>query len=114
MAGAAELGRLSSGEFHRVMERSRYPAAPRTGNATDARDPGIDTMKSAEGRASKLADETTSVVVGEPRLLTTRASAAGRAEAAADQGQRYPAAAEALTPRQQQALVRRYEPVDHP
>jgi len=40
--------------------------------------------------------------------LTRCASAAGRAEAAADQlGQRYPAAAEVLTPRQQQALVRR-------
>ena len=39
------------------------------------------------------------------RCLTTCASAAGRAEAAADQLQKYPAAAEALTPRQQQALV---------
>jgi hypothetical protein len=39
---------------------------------------------------------------------TTCASAAGRAEAAAFQvGQRCPAAAKALTPRQQQALVRR-------
>jgi hypothetical protein len=38
--------------------------------------------------------------------LTNRASAAGRAEAAADhQEQRYPAAAEAPTPRRQQALV---------
>src|SRR6266508_2012280 len=41
-------------------------------------------------------------------LLTPCASAAGRAEAAADQlSQRYFAAAEALTPRQQQARVRR-------
>jgi len=37
--------------------------------------------------------------------LTTCASAAGRAAAAADQVQTYLAAAEALTPRQQQALV---------
>jgi hypothetical protein len=40
------------------------------------------------------------------RCLTACASAAGRAAAAADQVQRYRAAAEALTPRQQQALVR--------
>ncbi len=38
--------------------------------------------------------------------LTTSASAAGHAKAVADQIQRYPAAAEALTPCQQQALVR--------
>ena len=45
--------------------------------------------------------------VGDDSHLTTCASAAGRAAAAADQGESYTAAAEALTPREQQALVRR-------
>jgi len=40
------------------------------------------------------------------RYLTTCASATGRAAAAADQSESYTAAAEALTPRQQQALFR--------
>jgi hypothetical protein len=88
----------------------RKPTAPRARKQNQASSSGKKGLV-AKSQARRQSAETESALDNRsPR--THRASAAGRAEAAAINLQRYLAAAEALTPRQQQATGRSpYTPV---